>query len=103
MDEPSNGEGITYDPQTNTYRVYHDWTNPEPVSTTLLRTVAIATDRDILTLEPLHDTIDVDAVDRLYEPRPGATQQPDGGCLTFSFAECEVTLYWDGKIVVAPD
>lgn len=103
MEDVSDGKDTGYNPETETYHAVHDWTRPEPVSTTLLRTVAVATNRDPLPLEPLHETIDVDALDRLYEPRPRATQQPNGGCLTFIFAVCDVTIYLDGTIVVAPD
>ena len=103
MKDSSDDEDIAYDSETNTYRALHDWTSHEPVSTTLIRTVAVATNRDPLTVGPLQETIDVDSINRLYEPRPGATRQPNGGCLTFTFAACDVTLYWDGTISVAPN
>ena len=102
MESPTDFESVSSDSRTNTYHARHEWTSATPLSDTVLRTVAAATDSDLMTVPPLQDTIDVDSLDRLYEPRSGAVMRKDGGCLAFTFAGCAVTVYWDGKIVVKP-
>ena len=102
MDHFRDAESISCDRRTNTYRARHEWTSTGPLSDTILRTVAVATDSDLTTLDPLQDTIDVDSLDRLYKPYPGMVMRKDGGCLTFTFADCAVSVYWDGKITAIP-
>ena len=102
MDPSPDLQSVSYDHDTEAYLAHHEWTSPDPLSDTLLRTVAAATGSDLLTLAPLQDTLDVDSLDGLYQPHPRSTMRQDGGCLSFTFADCAITVYWDGKIVVIP-
>ena len=102
METTTDFESVSYDRETKAYLAHHEWTSVEPLSDTLLRTVAAATGGDLTTLAPLQETLDVDSLDRLYKPHPRSTTRKDGGCLSLTFAGCAVTVYWDGKIVVIP-
>lgn len=102
MAETNEPTHVGYDSETNAYHAQHDWTGDESVSETVIRTVAVATDREPLALDPLYGVVDVDALDRIFKPYAGIDLRKDGGCLSFEFGECTVTVYWDGRIVAAP-
>ena len=59
--------------------------------------VSDATGRDPLDLEPLHEVVDPDALNRFVRP-PSEGRPPVPGWLVFRWADCEVTLYGDGRI-----
>lgn len=70
-----------------------------PVSERVVHAVAAARDVDPLELEPLYDTVDPDALDRLFAS--SATPDPAvRGRIVFGMAGCEVTVYDDGRIDV---
>lgn len=98
----SEHESVSYDPETETYRAHHEWESGGTLSETVLEAIGVATERDPWRHPPLQRTIDVDSLDKLYEPRPGATARQNGGCLTFTFGDCDVTVYWDGRVDVKP-
>lgn len=70
----------------------------EQVSETVITAVATAIDADPLEMEPLYDSIDPDALDRLCRPsNPSPTLQ-----LQFSLAGCAVEVRGDGTVTVTP-
>jgi len=63
----------------------------------VIRAVAEARGVDPLELDPLHDQIDLDAVDRLF-----ASADVPAGRLTFDVAGCRVRLRADGQVSATP-
>ena len=102
MKQVSNVDGVRHESETGTYHARHEWESGAALSETVIEVVAVATDSEPTSYRPLQETIDVDSLDRLYQPRPGATMRQNGGCLSFTFGDCDITVYWDGTIDVVP-
>lgn len=86
---------------TEHYVVQYDRLDDEPLSVTVASAVASVTGRDVTELEPLHYTINTDALERLFEPRPNGLRT--GGTVTFEYHDCTVTITADGEITVDPN
>ncbi|WP_224337203.1 HalOD1 output domain-containing protein [Haloprofundus halobius] len=72
-----------------------------PPSAAVIETVAIASDREPTSLEPLYKTVDPDALDALL----GSSEIPsiDGDItVSFVFAGHDVIVENDGRVVVGP-
>lgn len=93
---------VEYDADSDTYRLHYDWTETEPVSTAVSVIVARALDVDPTETEPIDNTVDPDTLDRLFHPDWTDPSRDDGAHLTFDLADCQVTLYRNGQIVVSP-
>lgn len=84
------------------YRVQHDLSSPQSLSTTV--TVAVA---DVAGVEPadipeqLYDVIDPEALDKLFKSRDDGTPRR-GGRLSFSLYGHHVTVRGDGSITIEP-
>lgn len=89
-----------YDPETDTYHAGFDPATEESVSIRVVEVVAAVADAEPHELEPLFDSVDPDALDRIFEPRAG-TSLPDGE-VSFAFDDYAVTVYSQGEIVVSP-
>lgn len=85
---------------TGTYRVTLD--AMDQASATVVMAVAAVLDRDVTELDPLDDTVDPDALDALFVPKPDGTDRA-GGEISFAFGACTVTVASRGEIVVDPD
>lgn len=92
---------ITFDPETDTYRLHVDWRNDETVTTAVTKGVAAVTDEPPDGLDPLFETIDPDALNRLYDPTDGGSNRPDGR-VSFRFNDCAVSVYASGTIEITP-
>lgn len=67
----------------------------------IVEQVAELRDLDPLEMPSLSDTLDLDALDRLFEPDSGT--DPDWqGRLVFDYADCLVTVHADGSVTVLP-
>ncbi|MHC3437114.1 HalOD1 output domain-containing protein [Natrialbaceae archaeon A-gly3] len=86
---------------TDHYVVQYDRLDDEPLSVTVASAVASVTGLDVTELEPLHYTINTDALERLFEPRPNGLRT--GGTVTFEYHDCTVTITADGEITVEPN
>ncbi|NHN48424.1 hypothetical protein G9464_12585 [Halostella sp. JP-L12] len=73
----------------------------DPVSQTVVLAVADATGDDPLELPPLFDTVDPDALDKLFADRIDGTERL-GGRFEFAYAGCEVSVHADGTVDVVP-
>ena len=67
------------------------------VSYRVIQQVAAATGTDPLDLDPLYETIDPEALDAVFD-----TATPPEASVTFTLADCEVTVYGSGEISVTP-
>lgn len=63
----------------------------ESVHTAVVRAVSAVEGRDPLSLRPLTDVLDPDALDRLFDPQPDGSARR-GGSLTFVYSNCRVTV-----------
>lgn len=66
----SNG-GAGYDPVTDTYRALFDPDTPEPLSVTVISLVSEAIEKEPVSMDPLFEVIDREALDRLFRSREG--------------------------------
>lgn len=79
-------------------RAEWDWTSRAP-STAIVQTVAVAADAEPTSIEPLYESVDPDALDRLVRSyEDGSTDV----VVTFPLAGHEVTVHGDGEVVVSP-
>ena len=87
-------------PADDEYVVQYDRLDSEPLSVAVVDAVATFCNDDITELEPLHYTINADALERLFEPRADGIRS--GGAVTFDYHDCVVTVTADGEIRVKP-
>jgi hypothetical protein len=80
-----------------TVRAEYEWSSTAP-STGVVETIARATDRDPTTLDPLFETVDLEALDALL----GADERTTAGetVVSFQFSEREITVSSTGEVVV---
>ncbi|MFC7134019.1 MULTISPECIES: HalOD1 output domain-containing protein [Salinibaculum] len=75
-----------------------DWETTPP-STAVVEAVCTATDREVQDIDPLYESLDPDALDRLLEAEAarGADLQ-----FEFLFSGTRVTVRADGQVIVVP-
>jgi len=93
---------VEYDADSGTYRLSHDWEETESVSTAVSIVVAYAQDADPTETESVDNTVDPDALDRLFHPEWTDDSRDDGAHLVFDLAGSQVTVHRGGEIVVRP-
>lgn len=71
MNSPETTYSITFDPDTNTYRLWYDPRSDERITETVIRAVTIVTNTPPTDFDPLYDTIDPDALARLFTGTSG--------------------------------
>lgn len=97
----SNGGGSrSYDPESQTYRLYHDWADNDRTSTLIVDAVAAITDTPRTDIRPLYTIVDPDALDRLFRPTSTENRRESESRLSFTLNDCEVTIYGDGWIEI---
>jgi hypothetical protein len=94
------GGDIEYDPGTDTFSTIHDWGDDTPISTVIVRLVAELEDVGPTDLDPLHDFVDPDALDRLVAPKRDGTPRT-GAHVSFRFEGYHVTVRGDGEVVLS--
>lgn len=65
-----------------------------PLSEQILTQIAEKRDTDVLELPPLYNTIDPEELDAVV-------QHLDDGHISFTYADCEVTISSEGEITVS--
>ncbi|WP_396611557.1 HalOD1 output domain-containing protein [Haloferax sp. S1W] len=90
----------------------HDWDGRDTLAVTIVTATAQALAVDELELPPLADTVSPGALHRLFHPAGGApmseaptesgNKQPSRGRVRFRYASCDVTVWADGTVIVAP-
>ncbi|SIR96400.1 HalOD1 output domain-containing protein [Natronorubrum thiooxidans] len=94
---------LTYDERHGTYHTRCATTDYEPVSTAILMAVASVLGTEPDDLESLSACVDPDALNTLVVNWYEADSRAGDGSITFPFADCTVTVYADGEIVIEPD
>ncbi|WP_224448252.1 HalOD1 output domain-containing protein [Haloprofundus salilacus] len=87
---------ITPGPNAETYRRH----SGERPSDTVVRAVADAVDVDQLSLPPLFDSLDPDALDDILNDSLDLFDRPGGRVVEFHYAGSSVAACDDGRVVV---
>jgi hypothetical protein len=90
---------IHYDEQLDTYRVQYDWTDPTPLTTTIVEMIGTISETPADDLTPLYETIDPDALEELLAP---GGDSPSAAGIWFHYAGYRVTVRGEGEIEVTP-
>ncbi|AEH36625.1 HalOD1 output domain-containing protein [Halopiger xanaduensis] len=84
------------------YRAVHEFDGPATLTTTVIHALA-----DCMGVDPtdgrisLYDSVDPDALDRLFRPRHDGTPRSSGQ-LSFVVDDHRVTVHADGEILIEP-
>jgi hypothetical protein len=82
------------------YVVYHDFTGPARLTTTLVHVISDVTGVDVTDTEfTLNDYVDPDALNRLFAPKADGTPRTRGD-VRVTILDCQVTIFADGRIVI---
>ena len=83
------------------HRAHHDIDGREPITVTIIKAIACATDQDPLELPPLREAVrlDLDALDDLFVHGPNGHPSPET-CLRFQYVGHVVLIYGDGRVSV---
>ena len=87
------------DRQVSTHYATFDWDDYEPVSSTVVETVARAAGVTTADLPELHDCVEPLALDQLFQSHRGDARTTSGR-VVFEYAGYEVTVHSCGQIVV---
>lgn len=88
-----------YDPRSETYHAQHNWTDSQPLSTTVMEVVGAATNTEADQMDPLYDALDPDALDAIFRPRFDDVPRTNGQVM-FSLDGHDVAVHSYGYIVV---
>lgn len=88
-----------YDPQTQTYQLYHDYESDTGIATAIIDAVARLTETPPTDIGPLYEVVDPDSLDRLFKSVDGSLRQTDGK-VTFTLHDSRVTVHSDGLIEI---
>ena len=102
MPDSNKYEGVEYDSEADLYRLRHDWSSDDDVSIAIVEAVAEITNVEVLDIDPLYESIDPDALNKIFEPRAEGEPRKIGGSVTIAANECTVTVYSDGEIEIEP-
>jgi hypothetical protein len=92
-------ENVASDTGTDAYSREFDWNDDRSVSAVVLEAIEAVSGRAPTDLSPLHTAVDVDALNRLFEPRTSDEKRATG-TLSFPYAGYHVTVHADGLVVV---
>lgn len=93
---PEDGEPA---PDSNsTIQTEFDWESVEP-STAVIETIAIAANADPSGIEPLYESVDPDALDRLIQS-DGTRPTDNATTVSFTVSEYEVSVNSGGTVAV---
>lgn len=92
-------ENVQYDPESNTYRVSHDWTSTKSLSTVIASVLEEVTSTSTDRLTPLYDSIDPDALDEVFQTDSNGEPRTDGW-VRFPYDVYEVTVHASGDIAI---
>ncbi|MFU8867651.1 HalOD1 output domain-containing protein [Natronococcus sp.] len=84
------------------YVFHYDDDDTATLTATIVHALASIADTDVSQGEfSLYDSIDPDALDRIFRPKADGTERT-GGHIAFTALEHEVYVYADGEIVIYP-
>jgi hypothetical protein len=89
-------DGVGYDPLTQTFHARFD-DEVGGLTVTIVETIGAVTDRDPVSLAPLFETIDPEALAALVSPADAKPLE-----VTFAYEGCQVTVSSEGSVIVEP-
>ncbi|MXV62208.1 hypothetical protein GS429_09070 [Natronorubrum sp. JWXQ-INN-674] len=91
-----------YDQTNDRYVFHHDSEGTATITTTIVHAIASIAETDVSQGEfSLYDSVDPDALDRLFRQKADGTER-SGGHVAFTALEHEVYVYANGDIIVYP-
>ncbi len=91
-----------YDRANDRYLFHHDDDGSATITTTVVHALASIADTDVSQGEfSLYDSVDPDALERLFSPKADGSER-SGGHVAFSALEHEVYVYANGDVIVYP-
>ena len=105
-DPPNSPARTSSSPQQfrppKTVYAYHDPEGTSKVTTTVVHALADIMDVDVSETEfSLYDSVDPDALNRLFAPKSDGTARPPGH-VAFGVQGYRVTVYSSGEIAITP-
>lgn len=88
-----------YNPDAGTYHVYNVWNQSQPVTQTVVQTVAGVTGIRCEDIEQIYDVVDPDALNAMFKSVSDEVRRDAGG-VAFTLNGRNVTVYGHGEIVV---
>ena len=101
METTKHETAVTFNPETNIYRLHHDWRSDESVTTTVIRGVAAVTNTPPTELDPLFEILDSDALGQIFRSTDSGCSRDDGW-VSFQFNGCAVIVNATGEIEITP-
>jgi len=92
----TESEDVMWDSTTGTYTARYDWSGPMSPSIAISRTIARIEETDPLSLPPLHDAVDADAINGLVGRGGGSVR------VSFEYERYNVSVSSTGTITVEP-
>lgn len=78
----------------------HEWATPGELTDTVVHAVARAAGVEPIDLEPLNESIDPDALNAIFHPRPDGTERSSDCRLRFTTNGYHVVVSGDGTVRV---
>lgn len=78
----------------------YSWDGEPTLVQTIVETIASASGRNFEDLPPLHNVVDVDALETIFGPRADGQLRPVTGAISFEYADYEVTVEGHGRVLV---
>ena len=98
----TDADGLQYDQTNDRYVFTHDPEGTATITTTIVHAIASIADTDVSQGEfSLYDSVDPDALDRLFSRKADGTER-SGGHVAFSALEHEVYVYANGDVIIYP-
>ncbi|AEH35671.1 HalOD1 output domain-containing protein [Halopiger xanaduensis] len=96
------GDDLQYDQTNDRYVFHHDTDGTATITTTIVHALASIAETDVSQGEfSLYDSVDPDALDRLFSKKADGTERT-GGHVAFTALEHEVYVYANGDVIVYP-
>jgi hypothetical protein len=95
-------ETVTYDSADEADIARSDWRGTASLSISVVETVGSVTGMEPLEMDPLHEVIDPDALNQLFEDSLGLQHSSSDRHVQLQYMGCTVTVYANGRMTVSP-
>ncbi|WP_121744561.1 HalOD1 output domain-containing protein [Natronorubrum halophilum] len=97
-----DADDLEYDQTNDRYVFHHETDGSATITTTIVHALSSIADTDVSQGEfSLYDSVDPDALDRLFRQKADGTER-SGGHVAFTALEHEVYVYANGDVIVYP-
>ncbi len=98
---PADGtDDLQYDQPNDRYVFHHDTDGTATITTTIVHALSSIADTDVSQGEfSLYDSVDPDALDRIFSKKADGTERT-GGHIAFTALEHEVYVYANGDVII---